>query len=190
MGTRNLIMVVLNGEYKIAQYGQFDGYPSGQGVEVLKFLKEVDLTKFKNIVKNVKFLSSSDIDKINASIDEDGKINGKSWQIIYPELSRDTAAYILSLVYGKDGNVLLKNSLDFAADSLFCEWAYLIDLDKDIFEIYIGFNKAPLTKADRFEFLSAKSEGGYYPIKLLKTYPFKNLPTRESFIEELEKGLI
>lgn len=180
-------MVVLNGEYKIAQYGQFDGYPSGQGIEVLKFLKKIDLTKFKNMIKNVKFLSSSDIDKINASTDKDGKINGKSWLAIYPELSRDTAANILSLVYSKDGNVLLKNSLDFAADSLFCEWAYLIDLDKDVLEVYEGFNKCPLTKNDRFEFLLDKSEDGYYPIKLLKTYSLMNLPTNKIFIEELEK---
>ena len=39
MGTRNLTMVYSNGNYKVVQYGQFDGYPSGLGVQVLSFLK-------------------------------------------------------------------------------------------------------------------------------------------------------
>lgn len=31
MGTRNLTAVYLDGQYKVAQYGQWDGYPEGQG---------------------------------------------------------------------------------------------------------------------------------------------------------------
>ena len=37
MTTRSLTAVKINGEYKIAQYGYYDGYPSGQGVTILKF---------------------------------------------------------------------------------------------------------------------------------------------------------
>jgi len=32
MGTRHLICAKINNEYKLSQYGQWDGYPSGQGV--------------------------------------------------------------------------------------------------------------------------------------------------------------
>ena len=37
MGTRNTIRVYLNDELKISQYGQWDGYPSGQGRDLLYF---------------------------------------------------------------------------------------------------------------------------------------------------------
>lgn len=37
MGTRNLTMVMVDGVYKVAQYGQWDGYPSGQGITVFIF---------------------------------------------------------------------------------------------------------------------------------------------------------
>ena len=40
MGTRNLTVVYVDGEYRVAQYGQWDGYPSGQGMTCLKFLTE------------------------------------------------------------------------------------------------------------------------------------------------------
>ena len=33
MGTRHIIAVYVNGEYKIAQHGQFDGYPEHVGCE-------------------------------------------------------------------------------------------------------------------------------------------------------------
>lgn len=44
MGTRNLTIVHSNGEYKVAQYGQWDGYPEGLGVQLLKYLKGIILT--------------------------------------------------------------------------------------------------------------------------------------------------
>jgi hypothetical protein len=34
MGTRNLIAVFFDGEYRVAQYSQWDGYPEGQGGNV------------------------------------------------------------------------------------------------------------------------------------------------------------
>ena len=52
MGTRNLTMVIdQEGEVKVAQYGQWDGYPSGVGVGIVSFLKNETL--FESFKKNV-----------------------------------------------------------------------------------------------------------------------------------------
>lgn len=57
MGTRNLTMVISQeGEKKVAQYGQWDGYPSGVGASVLAFLKNEELfEKLKSNLSKVRF---------------------------------------------------------------------------------------------------------------------------------------
>ena len=64
MGTRNLTMVVdKTGETKIAQYGQWDGYPFGQGLTVLHFLSDKNsVDKLQEKLKLVRFLDI-DVDK-------------------------------------------------------------------------------------------------------------------------------
>ena len=36
MGTRHLICAISDDEYRIAQYGQWDEYPEGQGAAILE----------------------------------------------------------------------------------------------------------------------------------------------------------
>lgn len=187
MGTRNLTLVLLNGEYKVAQYGQWDGYPSGQGMAVLTFLRSMEIDKMRTALDHVKFPTDEEAKEIAAKVDKDGNIDGVDWLTIYPQFSRDVCAKILPLVYdNKEEILLLKNSINFAADSLFCEWAYLVNLDNETLEVYKGFNKSPLTEFDRFLFLEDKAEDGYHPIKIVKAYPLSALPTDEDFLSELE----
>ena len=43
MGTRNLTIVRnKEGIIRVAQYGQWDGYPEGQGITALNFIKNKD----------------------------------------------------------------------------------------------------------------------------------------------------
>jgi hypothetical protein len=112
------------------------------------------------------------------------------YQKKYPYLTRDNGADILNMVYAAEGDELiwLNNSVDFAADSLFCEWAYLIDLDKNVLEVYQGFNNKPLNKDQRFSNMPKDREDSeYYPIRMIKSYDLGNLPTLAEFVEELEK---
>jgi hypothetical protein len=86
----------------------------------------------------------------------------------YPELSRDTGAGVLQLIY--DGATKLGDSLSFAGDSLMCEFAYVVNMDTEMLEIYQGFNKAPLDLSERFA--SASARDGYKPVKHLRDIPF------------------
>lgn len=206
MGTRNLTMVISNGETKVAQYGQWDGYPEGQGVTALNFLESYDLNEFKEKLKSVKFINGNKEKEIQSWLKsigcKDGWMNCEQsdlYQKKYPLLTRDNGANILELIMeSKDeGNLWVNDSTEFAADSLFCEWAYVIDLDKNVFEVYEGFNKTPLTINDRFYYLTPESEkenerkksyGGesYYPIRIIKSYDLDNLPTETEFINHFK----
>ncbi len=56
MGTRNLTCVYLDGKCKVAQYGQWDGYPEGQGVTCLNFLRdEMVEPKFREELRKRQF---------------------------------------------------------------------------------------------------------------------------------------
>lgn len=197
MGTRNLTMVIYKGETKVAQYGQWDGYPSGQGSTALEFLLNNDLNKFKQKLDLCNFIDKSPrkqkemenfLKKIGS---ENGWMNGEQaekYHKKYPYLTRDNGAKILDLIndHKTEKTIWLNNSEEFAADSLFCEWAYVIDFDKNTFEVYEGFNKTPLTKEDRFFYL--KGENDYEPVKMLKAYDLNNLPrTTQIFVEDLKR---
>ncbi len=177
MGTRNLTMVISQEKTKVAQYGQWDGCPEGQGATALEFLRKSDLNKFKEQVDKLSFFTEEEI----KAIDSDG-----NWKDKYPYLSRDMGAEILKAIY--DGQVeKLINKEAFAGDSLMNEWTYVIDLDKNTFEVYEGLNQKPLAETERFFSYFNHPEHRtekYYPVKLAKTYSIAQLPTEEEFIAD------
>ena len=169
MGTRNLTMVInKKGKTKIAQYGQWDGYPGGQGKTSLEFLKTQNLNNFQKQIKKCFFYKEVDLPE-NATIDE------------YPQLNRDHGASVLSIVNGISDKLGLKDSSDFAYDSLFCEWVYIIDFSKNTFEIYTGFQQSKLDKNQRF-YQETPNDSGYYGVKMIDSYELDNLPDVDEFI--------
>lgn len=179
MGTRHLIAVALNGKYKVAQYGQWDGYPSGQGKTVLEFLRTVDLVAFREKIKATRWLTKADIAKVNKTA---------NWPAAYPHLSRDAGAKILQMVMAADEPLRLQNSISFAGDGLFCEWAYVVDFDKMALEVFSGFHKEPTPPESRFpsgaDWLSHSD--GYAPVRLVATFSLNCLPDLETFLKVLE----
>ena len=142
MGTRSLTIVKLNGEVKVAQYCQWDGYFRGQGTVIAKFIQnELDLRKFKKNIKSLKWASSKEIDDLYIkagskngmiSFDDADKVKNSN-----PEFHRDTGALILKLI--QDGKVKkVQNDITFLKDTLFCDYAYEIDLNKKVINIYTG----------------------------------------------------
>lgn len=187
MGTRHLIAVQLDGEYKIAQYGQWDGYPEGQGMTTLHFLRSMDEDKFKSALRNSSFISDDELMALwkQYGADDDGMVSlsdADRMKKDHPEYSRDTSADILQMVQEHPEGMKLHNQIGFAANGLFCEWAWVIDLDKRTFEGYRGFGGEPLTEQDRFYFLRDLEQNGYSGVKLAAEWSLDNLPSDEDFL--------
>lgn len=187
MGTRNLTAVYLDGEYKIAQYGQWDGYPEGQGMTALNFLRSMDEEKFKSALRNSSFISEDELTALwkQYRADDNGMIsldNADRMKKDHPEYSRDTGADILYMMQNHPEGLKLQDSISFAADGLFCEWAWVIDLDKRTFEGYRGFGRELLTEQDRFYFLRDLEEDGYSGVRLVAEWNIDELPSDEDFL--------
>ena len=191
MGTRSLTCVVLDGKFKVAQYGQFDGYPSGQGSTALAIMREIvsqnKIERFTGKVRLLNKLTDAQHKQLWIDVGADPSKDyvsmeiGNAFDEKHPELSRRTGAEILSLVLNSD-ITCVQISEDFASDSLFCEWCYVIDLDQGLFEVYRGFQKQPHSEG-RFSKNSCESSG-YYPVALVKSYNLKALPTADVFVQD------
>ena len=199
MGTRHLIAVQYKNEYKIAQYGQWDGYLEGQGASILDFLtNDFNRNKFISNLEKCRYITDKEytdrwkkfgID-LTASTFVSMDISNKFYAK-FPELNRDIGSDILQMVQNADGVLILKDSINFAYDGLFCEYGYVIDLDKNTFEIYSGCNEEPMNKSERFYQPEPKkySNCEYYPIRLVESYDLSNLPDEEEFLRRCNKIL-
>lgn len=202
MGTRNLTVVVVDGETKVAQYGQWDGYPSGAGVKILAALKrakEEDFDDFREKVRSTSFISNEEIERRwkEAGADGSGFVTmdvSKAMAEKYPQLQRDMGYGIIDHLIDSAPGQELSNNIKFAADSLFCEFAYVVDLDANTFEVYRGFNQQPLDANERFaSFFTQEGQEHrnpddlYHPVRLWETFDLDNLPEEEDFLSVLNE---
>lgn len=130
MGTRNLTKVIdKDGVIRVAQYGQWDGYPSYSGVRMLNFISEYNmLDKIEKALDKCQFGTEDEINAVyNAWNDNPASNDFGAFSIFYPSLSRDTGVDILKTIVYSNNDVLLYNDEEFQNDSLFCEGIYTLN---------------------------------------------------------------
>ena len=184
MGTRNSTLVKIDNEYKVAQYGQWDGYPSGQGVIILETLRNCNIGLLKEKCSKVrqikdyklKYLWSEAHDLAGEKEKETdneflkGMVSVKvadKFKELNPHLHRDCGGKILQHILNGINEVDL--SLDFAmGDSGFfgCEWCYVVDFDKGVLQVYSGTCN---------------------PDYLYKEFDLNSLPDEEEFLKECKE---
>ena len=184
MGTRHLVCVYANKRFQVAQYGQFDGYPEGTGVDVLNFLKNLSEKEFKTFKKKLR----------NVRLHAEVEFREKN---MYDANPQPTASEVLDAVFASEKEMHLVNHAAFGGDSLFCEWAYVINMDTNTLDVYEGFVKdinesAPLfLKYQRPPKEKSKNPNyaveDYYPIKLAASYGLESLPDVEDFLERFKE---
>ena len=91
----------------------------------------------------------------------------------------DLNAYKTDLKYMID-------SKEFLGNSLFCEYAYIINLDKNVLEFYKGFNKVP--QNNRYSKYADEKEE-YKECKLLAEYPLTEIYEGKITLDNMEEDL-
>lgn len=194
MSTRGAVGFVADGKWYV-MYNHMDSYPEELGMTVLEFCKSIeDQDNLKDRVRKVE-LVSEDAHPTPEQLElYEGyaltsilgvSVNGgqlDNWYNLLRQLQNGRILYEIA-----NGNVIhMTDDHLFLADSDFCEWAYVIDLDEMTLNVYKGFNNKicddtplPPDIDPRQNGTQRWNEKGYehnYPVKMLYAYNLKRLP--------------
>jgi hypothetical protein len=138
MGTRGLTKVIdKDNILKVAQYGQWDHYPEGQGVKILSILTtdRYAVEELELALDKCYFISDTDREVIyndyNTRYPETTHM--KKFSSMLPSFSRDTCGDILNVVRWSSGPVPLIDEREFENDDLFCEGVYEVNYNTNKF---------------------------------------------------------
>ncbi len=138
MGTRGALGFIKDGKHKVT-YNHFDSYPSGLGNDILEFIKDNSLNTLKQLCDNITLVKEdstpTDLQiqhcKNCGTVDlHVGEQSETDWYCLLREAQGDLKKY------GQVGFMVdMKN---FLQDDLFCEYAYIINLDNATLEVFCG----------------------------------------------------
>ena len=136
MDTRAVSGFRFNGVDKVT-YSHFDGYYSGVGMDIFKYIRSVNsLDWLKSRVKNLHLVSEAvpptpaeqqKYEKFSDTGVSTGKLS--EWYVLLRKCQGQLGKYIQAGVMQNDTAHL--HSVD-----TWCEYAYIINLDDDTFEVY------------------------------------------------------
>ena len=146
MGTRNLTRVIDNGELKVCQYGQWDGYPIYTGRKVLEFVRNGKYDAVRGCKLNITYggaryytgaPATAEVEEARAKADKTVIDElGEDAFLGYLAASRDTGANILSIskpidlyadeylvsVEEPNNNIKAVNIVDFDNETVTMKW--------------------------------------------------------------------
>jgi len=177
MGTRGAYGFHKGGRDKIT-YNHFDSYPTGLGADVAAFVCQHTDEELNEIFDRI-ILVNFRFNRPGVSMNTPDE-----WYSLLRGAQGDLEAHARGLRYMID-------NADFLRDSLFCEWGYVINLDKGVLEVYRGFQKAP-SKNRYFRskmvatFIENDGKSGYYNCYLIREVPFATIRETPTYMATLE----
>ena len=159
MGTRGAYGFCKNGELKVT-YNHFDSYPEGLGQDILDFIHGTSIEEMNKMCDDLQLIdekippTEEQIQKCRDAGSIDLGVSNQSvtdWYCLLRNCQGDLA---MNCKVG-----MMSDDKDFLQDSLFCEYAYIINLDDNVLEVYRGFQQTP--PKGRFA-NTPINENGYY----------------------------
>lgn len=167
MGTRGLYGIRKDGFDKTT-YNHYDSYPDCLGHDMVKFCASHSPEEMKKLFDSIILVREDDTptaEQIEFCVGMgylDKTVSTKSendWYCLLRNIQGDLSA--LYDCYAKNGRAYMIDSHEFICDSLFCEYAYIINLDTEMFEFWMGFQHEPC-EGNRY---GVACNDGYYPCR-------------------------
>lgn len=143
MGTRGAFGLHRNGKTK-AMYNHYDSYPSDLGENIVKSLSSSNIAELQKTYDNITLVdgnSKPTEEQVKECLAywDNGVSTGsvEEWYSLIREAQGNMDAYL------REGLKYMIDGQDFLKDSLFCEWAYIVNLDSNVLEVYKGFQTEP-----------------------------------------------
>ena len=163
MSTRGLYGLRYRNEDKTT-YSPSDSYPDYLGAIFVEWLSKKSVEELKEIFDNTEMVTEGELTELDKRwCLNHGITPQENWSSTLSDCFGDPSAFGISPV--------LLDSSEYILDSLFCEYAYIANLDTNQLEFWVGFQTSP-DPDNRYG--TKKSASGYYPCKLIKTWPLND----------------
>lgn len=190
MGTRGAIGFKLD-QKEVIFYNHFDSYPDGLGQDMVDYVRSV--TDWNEVREQVLAFEEAEHGTTPTKAQKD---RARELGTIDLRVSGQSENDFYCLTRGAQGDLALQLALgfgelnnNFPRDALFCEYAYIINLDTMELEFYEGFNKdrnaeGRYARGDDEEF----ERHGYAGVRLVGEAPLSDIPEdwQEKFFPEEE----
>lgn len=177
MSTRGLIGFYKNGQTKVT-YNHSDSYPSGLGINILNELRQYTIGIINTTFKKIILVDA------NNYITKDTILKYRQYLYVHVNNSQTTWYDYLHATQGTlkpylDWQIFhMIDNQNFIKDSLFCEWAYIVNLKTKRLEVWQGCQT--VENNNRY---NVKTDDEYKSCKLLISFPLNDLPTNEKFLK-------
>ena len=148
MSTRSFVGYKNRKQKPKGWYSHSDGYPSYLGDEVLKKANNLTGKELLAFFKRIKWVKE---DENREAYFNHKSIFEENWHTFKPTLV---------------------NGGEFYKDGLFCEYAYIFNLDNDTLEFYTGFGEEPTTGLEKWVY---ESGGTKYYVKRAHVFKLKDI---------------
>lgn len=191
MGTRGLFGFRKNGIDK-AMYNQYDSYPECLGRKVIDWLKTVTPEKLNEMFDKIVLVNADE--KPN----ETEKAELKECELYGDDRNSEEWYWAIHAIQGNPsliekiadtyGKVYMTDDISFIKESVFCEYAYIVNLDEGVLEFWKGWQTKPWSEnrygTDEVSGTSKK----YYPCKRISILRFRDIAdiSTDSLVECLK----
>lgn len=185
MGNRGAYGFRVNDEDKVT-YNHWDSYPKWLGRNVMNYIASTPIDEMRRIAGDIVLVDGAskpspelieqyrhyaDLNVSNQRYDD--------WYCLFRNSQGELHPYNRDLRHMVDGS-------GFLADSLLCQWAYIVNLDNEKLEVYRGLNRDPHA-AGRYAELALPDNYGYQGVTLRREIPVKHV--KKEILEDLVKEL-